>query len=176
MVIKLDSFGNIGQNCGIMNNSLATIYNANIVLQSSAATAQLGSALVYISAAIVYDTSAMANIRCISFPAGRILNNLFLNKSGNSIIFDWQAPVGNCFVNSYGIYRGLLLLSGYNNIALECSISATSFNDQNTPDSYYYLVVSNNLYSEGSYGLQSKQKKMPQTSFYCMRQMLTCCN
>ncbi len=107
--------------------------------------------------------------------AGKILNNLFLNKSGNNIVLNWQEPGGTCSVTSYGIYRGSLPFVDYNHAYLECDVSTTSFTDQNTPESYYYLVVPNNSSSEGSYGLKSNQEQRPNAASPCRQQDITSC-
>ncbi len=112
-------------------------------------------------------------------PPGRVMNNLFISKSGQYLNLTWSAPGGTCEVTGYGIYRGTLPItssSDYDHNYLECNHSSTNYQTNLDTGSYYYLIVPSNNSNEGSYGKNSNGGEIPASQTACKSQSLMQCN
>ncbi len=178
--LKLDSYGNVGIQCSIINISSATpVTPQPAVVNTSVTPVPSNMQVNNIIPNIVTTTATKSNLCYFALMPGRVLNNLFMTKSGNDVILNWQAPGGICDVINYGVYRGDLPIISYNHTFLSCAVAGLSYTDSSASGSYYYLVVPLNKNKEGSYGRSFdgvNWQEIQVGSPACLPQLLLVCN
>ncbi|OGF68160.1 MAG: hypothetical protein A2Y62_13560 [Candidatus Fischerbacteria bacterium RBG_13_37_8] len=125
------------------------------------------------------DDVVIASVSSCSSSAdapGRIMNTLSIAKSGSELLLSWGKPLPPCITTNYSIYRGLLPWTGYNHVQLTCSTTGTTYVTPADIDSYYFLVVAQNLNQDGSYGLDSSALQIPPSPAPCFPQNIGTCN
>ncbi len=175
-VAKLLSDGTITTNCPLENNitlseesSTLSAYNTNIIP-------------VNISVSVINTNCTITNANfdtvslCPTHSAGSINNTLRISKSNGNPVLSWQEPNQACVFTSYGVYRGSLPFSDYDHEYLTCSMPSLGYTDYSATGNYY-LVVPNNVESEGSYGTSYPgNNERPSSSNACKPQNINPCN
>lgn len=116
-------------------------------------------------------------------PAGTVPDNknhlgqpLYVFKlSENELYLEWDIT---CNAIDYSIYIGTLPINGtYNHTGFICSTDGRkNYNITLDNGNYYFLVVANNGFSEGSYGEDSNNNQRPVGISQCMPQIIGNCN
>jgi len=129
------------------------------------------------------EALGIENVPCSFMAPGAVPDNdnfpgtpLQITKITNGVRLTWGAPGGTCVTTDYGIYRGLLP-NFYSHTWVVCSTGgAQTYDILDDENSYYYLVVAQNVDKEGLYGLDSANNPIPQALTPCFQQAVGKCN